>query len=345
MDETVPVVLKQPEKLPLKLLIVLMVLSPPLLLIFGCGFCYLAYRFDLWANPLPAGYSNWLLPRNWDTDSIRDFLGVSIPPDALNLNIEGNMGSLGEYGIDPSLSFAFQASPDSALEFAQGVCSTLYVGYNPLVAVESYTPAPDVVLIRAGGSIHYSHSPNVPDTIMGNRCQRRGWLAEIVLDTADPSLSRVTYHLPSNRYAPEYYTMAKHVDPLGLTFRLYVTGLHERSGKYVLTFPMMCLETASQSQIADYWIFQRNNPMGVFEGADVSISVDDVAQVPAIIENGALKQVRAPDQQNESLERWDYCLSDNWQAGTHTIEMRVTPPQGDTEIFEWSFDVLESQAN
>jgi hypothetical protein len=334
MGETVLNAPKQPSKMPLKLLLLLMLLSPPFFLSLPILLCYIITLIDT-----PPGYSDWFLPREWDANSIGDFLAVRIPADATTLQIEGRKGSLGQYGINPTLEFSFSAAPENALAFVNSVCNIVYVGYNPFASTETYRPVSDSVLVRGGLTIHYSYSPSAPETTLGNRCNRRGYLTEIVLDTADVNMSRVFYRLQANRNHPEYYAMAELVMPLE-NFQLYATGLREQGQTFVLTYPMICLETGFLFRNVDYGFYV--NRIEAYEDSEIALFVDDILQPSASIQDGALKEMRSPNDNTESLERWDYCLSNDWQAGTHTVQMRVTPPQGDIEVFEWTFDVLES---
>jgi hypothetical protein len=317
------------------------------------GLCAVAYQIDVRMNPRPPGYSDLFDSSAWDTNSISEFLGVQIPADASNLQIEGEKGFLSAaYGTIPRLQFSFHAPPESATTFVQHFCSgTLHPGYNPLESEETLSPRPDSVLIRGRGTIHYSHSPGVPQTIRGNRCVLRdrtfeSFLHEIVLDTSNPDNYIVHYRLPyrPNGNPGEFYIPAQVVTPLGDEFRLYVTGLQEETSSddensYRLTYPTICLETAPiAARRFDHWHF--NPPQVSYIGAAVDISIDRISQ-PAAIINDASALVYRSTENDTLLSKWNYCLTDNWEIGTHTVEMSIRFSNGEPQNYEWAFEVIE----
>jgi hypothetical protein len=136
--------------------------------------CSMAYQIDRLQNPLPPGVVGFFDSSAWDKDSISYFLGVEIPADADDLQFEGIQGRLGSFGNFPNLQFSFRASPNSATAFVKAFCNgQLHTGFNPLASVDSYLPSRNAILIRAVGTIHYSHSPSTPHTTAGNRCARQ----------------------------------------------------------------------------------------------------------------------------------------------------------------------------
>jgi hypothetical protein len=310
------------------------------------GLCFAWFQLYKVQNPQPPGYGIFL--ESWDANNIGEFLGVSIPPDAMNLQIEGAMGNLGSFGIMPRLELSFGASPDNATNFANAFCNgVLHPGYNPLISTDFSTPSPSAVLIRAYTTIHYSNSPGVPDTTIGNRCARNSLVEEIVLDTSSHDLYKVMYRL---RYEPnvnpeEYYPPAERVLPLGNTFRLYVTGLREEEAEdshlYILSYPTICLETANRYYTGNdyYWMFHSEN-MRRYQGAQVSISIDGLPrQTARIADYGVLIPISNAANSDVNYDLWQYCLNEDWQAGSHAVQMKVEPLQGSSETFQWEFVV------
>ncbi|HEX2906065.1 MAG TPA: hypothetical protein VHO69_04350 [Phototrophicaceae bacterium] len=249
-------------------------------------------------------------------------------------------------GTKPGLKFRFRSSPQTADTFVQAFCDgRLYPGYNPLVAIDSARPAPDALLIRTAGSIHYSRSLGVPDTVWGNRCILRGnWsVYEIVIDRSQTDTYTVSFDLPydANVNPWEYYPRAEYVAPLGTAYRLYVTGLYEDApGLYSLTYPTICLITNELPLVWDYWEFHREERPDD-SGAVVQIQLDGRPQPSAYITRGSgLAPIGlALDKSTIS----NYCLTADWTVGTHQVRMVITPPTGTERVFEWDF-VVKPQA-
>jgi hypothetical protein len=229
--------------------------------------------------------------------------------------------------------------------FCDGV---LHAGYDPLTAVDSSQPLEGAILIRDGGTIHYSRSDGTPPTVHGNRCARyatRGrnrapiWIEEIALDTSDPNLYHVSYHLPyepNSSYPEESYPRAQIIRPFGNRIRWSITGLREEAGKFVLAYRTICMETAS---LAPHFDVFSSNPqiMAKYIGADVTIFIDGTEQAPARI--AEFGQYLLPVGREDPPDRWQYCLSADWEAGNHNMRIVVSAISGDTLTLEWKFTV------
>ena len=307
-------------------------------------------QFYYWFHPSPAGYTNWFERSNkWNADEISAFLNVDLPIDTADLMIEGTLGVLGSRGKLPQLRFEFRASPQNAEGFLNAFCDGIFhAGYNPLEAVDLALPAEESLLIRVGGSIHYSQSPNVPLSIRGNRCmrfdERSGslWVEEWALDTSNPAEYQVLYRLPysANGNPAEFYPQARFVNPAGNHFRLYVTGISSttESGVYSIDYPILCFQTVSPPFQYDFFYW---NPdfMQPFNGATVAVFVDNIEQPPArVSEHGSLTPLHINT--TSPLPRWSYCLETRgWQHGRHPVDLRIQPVSSEAMNISFLVDI------
>jgi hypothetical protein len=311
----------------------------------GIAVIFLSYKLQ---RPLPPlGYADFFDSHHWNAENIGAFIGIPIPTDSVNLQIDGRLGSTGSYGIDPRLAFTFRSSPQTAMNFINAFCDgVFYPGYNPLIAIDSSSPVPGAVLVRANGTIHYSISPDVPETTMGNRCAQEQWIIDIMIETADPTLYTLSYRLNDNATGDpsNSYPHAETITPLDPDFRLYATGLHEEqttSGEviYQLVYPTICLQTQHEGLIFDYWTHHAAD-FEPYLGSSIALFIDGERLPPArVTANGALIDIS--DDETVLRRGWNYCFTQDWRPGTHTVEMRVSPLQGPVRTFEWSFEVEE----
>ncbi|MBN8594420.1 MAG: hypothetical protein J0M33_21870 [Anaerolineae bacterium] len=283
----------------------------------------------------------------WNRDNVGYFLNALLPDEIQDFTVQGEMGQLGSYGFLPTLSFSFTASPDVAEAFVSHFCDgVLYAGFDPFNSINSSVPTSNSILVRGNGTIHYASSKNVPASTKGNRCVRRDervgphahWLEEFVLDTGNPDRYMISYNLaydPDNPVAETRYPRAEVITPLGDRFRLYVTGFSMVGSTYFLRYPTICMETRGSVYIWDNFAM---NPdiMKPFTDATMAISIDDLEQPPAII-SGRWLSLRPAD--SDSTDFWQYCLTEDWEPGTHTMKLIVTPPTGESANFEWTFVV------
>src|SRR5258708_204370 len=310
--------------------------------------CFASLQLDKWQHPPSPGYADWLDSSDWDVKSISDFLGVRLPSNADVIHIEGGRGREGSYGVMPRLQFSFKSPSASAASFIGAFCNgVMYQGYNPLKSEDSYLPSPNAILIRGQGTIHYSQSPGVPETIFGNRCERKSWIEEFVIDKSDSRQFVVSYRLSyvANVNPEEYYPRAQTVAPFGNKFRFYITGLREEKSQgsqsvYVLSYPTMCFETSDLALMWDYWQLTSEANLDQYQGASVKITIDGTVQQPAKITNwGHLIDAS----HNAPLAKWDYCLTGTWQLVVHSVEMVVAPVKRSPKMFNWQFEVRPTQ--
>jgi len=256
------------------------------------------------------------------------------------------MGLVGSYGIMPRLSFQFDAPPDDAMQFVEQFCDgILHPGYYPFNSINSSEPSDDAILIHNGTTLYYSSSPNIPETILGNRCARHQdlyeqnkwfWEEEFVVDKANPNLYRVYYNLPfeANRDSSEQYPTAKSINPFGERFRLNITGFNS---EHVLVYHTVCMET---SEIRHYTINFEPDSMIDFAEAEISISIDGIEKPNAFVSNPELS-LQLSDT-NRPFQKWQYCLNADWEVGTHTMRIQVKRTRSDILELKWDFTVPES---
>ncbi len=282
----------------------------------------------------------------WNRDNVSYFLNTSLPDEIQSLMVEGKMGQLGSYGFLPTLSFSFTASPEVAEAFASHFCDgVLYAGFDPFNSINTSVPTTHSILVRGTGTIHYASSKDAPASIKGNRCARydervgahTSWLEEIVLDSSNPDQNKISYNLaydPDNPVAEIRYPRAETITPLD-RFRLYVTGFSLVGSTYFLRYPTFCMETRGSLYVWDDFAF-KSDIMKSFTDATMAILIDDLEQPPAII-SGRWLSLRPAD--SDSTDFWQYCLTADWEPGTHTMKLIVTPPTGESANFEWTFVV------
>lgn len=100
-------------------------------------------------------------------EEIEDLIDAKIPKDAVDIEYSSQRG----YGFFIRLSF--KAPPESALQFANSLCSgVLYQGYDPFNAVNSSLKH-GAHLIRATDFVYYSYSPDATKHLLGKSVSRR----------------------------------------------------------------------------------------------------------------------------------------------------------------------------
>ncbi len=293
-------------------------------------------------KPRIPGFVDIFESKVWNRDNVGYFLNTSLPDEIQDFTVEGTMGLLGSYGFLPTLSFSFIASPEVAEAFVSHFCDgVLYAGFDPLNSINTSVPTSHSILVRGNGTIHYASSEDAPASINGNRCARydervgahTSWLEEIALDSSNPDRNKVSYNLayaPGNPVAETRYPRAETITPLD-RFRLYVTGFSLVGSTYFLRYPTICMETHALSLVGNHFAFNT-----IFAGATMTILIDGVEQPRAIISDRELS-LRPAD--SDSTDFWQYCLTEDWEPGTHTMKLIVTPPTGESANFEWTFVV------
>jgi hypothetical protein len=323
------------------------------------GLCYGWLTNKLPWQSLPPGSVDIFMSNEWDRESISHFLDIPIPQDATGLEIEGIMGRVGSLGMLPQLAFSFHAPPESAWKFATAFCDgVLYSGYNPFESVETSWPTSESIFFHGIWDIHYSHSRNFPDTILGNRCVRIDrrqkskygpvdWLEEIVIDMSNPTDYVVSYRLPD---APQgttdaYYLIADAIMPFD-DFYFLVSGVRRNTAPtadtdYRIAWDTMCLETAWTGRWHwDYVFSNWHERMEGYHNSDVEILVDEIALPPVRMDGRKLVPLTKPS----TTRYWNYCLdTTEWGVGSHTMRIIVSPPEGEELELEWTFEIQEQQ--
>jgi hypothetical protein len=276
---------------------------------------------------------------------IRDYLGVPLPANARNIQYAV---SEGPYNFH--LYLTFQAPPESANRFADHFCyGILHSGYDPLNAINTGVPTSHSVFIT-DHAFHYSHAPNTPNSVFGNRCTiYSGIILQIKLDRSNPDLYGVTVYIPhplSQERLPreDYDGNAIHPFPLeDIVFPLSVWGMQKDGEGFVLNFPEVCIETSLGYPF--HW-----QPIFNFEGfqnASFQLKIDDQPIGPALIsDTGYLTPIDSPESQIIGIHRSAkrYCFLSKLTSGTHTMTIDVDTIVGSHYSYSWDFDVPDDLA-
>ena len=116
----------------------------------------------------------------WTINSIVDYLGTSLPTDAVEIAYDGNTGRMGW------LNLSFESSSQSMGEFLSKFCDgILHQNYDPFQAIDIDEPIDGAYLITMRDASYYSYSPDVVDTIFGIRCLGKDQ-TQIVVDKSTP---------------------------------------------------------------------------------------------------------------------------------------------------------------
>jgi hypothetical protein len=361
-------VLKHGLSITKKLFILLLLsvgLSIPLVVIVVVGLFFFP------PYPLPPGYTDIFPSRDWSVPVIEELIDRPFPTSAQDITFDGTIGTLGSYGITPSLEFLFRASPEDATAFAYSFCEgVLHQGYDPFNALDSEFPSSGDILISGDRFLYYSSSPNVNLNIAGNRCIRVDgrnpnrfgnpyiWFEEIALELYESeSLATVRYRLPyePNGYsAPVLYPVGYNVNPLDDQFSVYVSGIFDIKlyqlslpligiaisnsesvgATFVQTYPIMCFSSRGwvHTQYDRFWNAELLLP---YQQAELSIFIDDVLLLNTTLnERGVMFD---PTYQ-------EFCFDTTWGAGLHTVRLDVQRADGVRESFDWQFFTPEDIA-
>lgn len=127
----------------------------------------------------------------WTLGEFQAYFTGEIPKDATEI----------DYFCDPVYGLlSFKAPPASAVEFADRFCYGFrYQGYDPFSATDDEEPKGGFLIRTERSHYYYSHSPNPPSTIYGNRCFdfKRGGLHQILVDQSNPDIYIVKLDISS----------------------------------------------------------------------------------------------------------------------------------------------------
>lgn len=121
----------------------------------------------------------------WNITSINELLGVSIPPNANDVEYTGHSRRGGR------LNLTFNAGEEQVTEFVSMLCNNLYQGYDPFNAIDVSEPTDNAHFIEIGNVAYYSYSLNTPQTKYGTRCFSSRGQIQAVLDKSDVDRSLV----------------------------------------------------------------------------------------------------------------------------------------------------------
>lgn len=266
--------------------------------------------------------------REWDLRGISEYIGTEYPDDARV--IENKSRVFPRY---IALDVTFETLPESVSKFTSGICGgTLHAGYDPFQAINIHAPLHDTHLIKASTFAYYSYSPDVPDTLLGNRCRGiYGHIQQISVDTTNPQHYLVRFEQPADCGAavlPCFGEYTSKINPIP-ELPFIVIGLDEN---YQLIGDEFCLEARGS--------FVNANPpeYDYLIGAAVNVAIDNQPMPPAHISKyWVLMPDSARNSSNDIL--FNHCFLQNWSSGAHTVTINVVPVDGNPSSFSWEFFV------
>jgi hypothetical protein len=277
--------------------------------------------------------------------------GEVLPPDAENITFEEFPG----LGRAYYYKLQFSASPGSVARFASTMCEgQLYQGYDPFNSVNTSVPTSNSILVRTWLSLHYSHSPDAPDRMYGNRCVGYRWVGQITVDKTDLNLHVVTvvsegnndYSTVDDDVTTEEYvypgidSVAPPLHDIEFSeFPFMVIGVQRVDGEYVVMGDTICLETQTMAVYNANFIIGTKY-VGPFSGSTVEISVDNYPLPTAYISEVTWKLMLLSDAGTRlPYGRWNYCVSPDLESGMHSMTLNVTTVDGEEHQYSWDFRV------
>ncbi|GIK64643.1 MAG: hypothetical protein BroJett018_24370 [Chloroflexota bacterium] len=289
-----------------------------------------------------------LLPVKWNFKEIVDYIDADYPEGAVDIEYDSDHDNRTFF-----IALRFKARPAEVMKFVESICDgVLYQGYDPFDTIDGGKPSMGAKLIVDSGGSYYSHSPNAPQSLFGNRCQLElgsGRWEHIRVDTSDPNLYEVRYEIPvgglSRDYSPQLFFdgttplwRTEYINPT-TRFPFMIVGLMSTNNQYILVGETICFETRRDFE---YWTDKTPGlPASIYPrnliGTRVAIFIDDVIVIDTTISDRWT--LSHPDQNDVDFDLlFNYCVfQKNWQSGTHTITLHVDMPdfQGET----WTFEV------
>lgn len=274
---------------------------------------------------------------------MEQILGARLPSDAVDIIYDG------ERGYAAYITLSFKASSEATLEFAKHICDgVLHQGYDPYNALNtSQKPDQKPYLIQYDNFnfSYYSYSPNTPDTVWGNRCWPfRTGLYQIRIDHTNPTLSELRFD-QLNQHSPLWGEDRKcnlipcssigdnFIRPAREDLPLIIIGMTSKDdSSYGVVTDEVCLEFQMDYVLGFGW--SQVEKWKYLIGATVDVMVDDVSQGLAYIsENELLTRIG-----NEPYHpNYDYCFTQNWTPGIHTLWMTIKPHTQVSKTYTWEF--------
>ncbi|MCQ3933231.1 MAG: hypothetical protein DPW16_22520 [Chloroflexi bacterium] len=316
--------------------------SMALIILFGCvGPCLVVVAFTQVFPDFTHKIELRLLGSmvEWNFEDIVEYLDVPYPEGATDIQYRSNRFDRTFY-----LELSFKAPPASALRFAEGICGgILYQGYDPFNALATSDPMPGVHLVKNGRFTYYSYSPQASQQLFGHRCPslKNGRTQLILLDKTDARFYQVRYEVgTSSNYQlynlPTLSIGNNYINPMHNFRPFMMVGVAFTDPGYRLVTEEVCFETRQRYTAAVDDIYDD------FIGAKVEIWVDDKKMEDAYISQYWVlspKRKEAPDE----LFLFNHCLFQEWKSGKHTVEVRITPKEGNSISYSWEFSVEKNQ--
>jgi hypothetical protein len=128
---------------------------------------------------------SWFAP--WTFEYVQEYYIGHLPEDAANVEYSNR-------NTDLYASVSFSASPVSTNQFVTQFCyGKLYAGYDPFNAIDAPDAETSILIRTEENHFYYSHSPNIPSTVFGNRCydSEQGGIIQIRIDQTNADLYQV----------------------------------------------------------------------------------------------------------------------------------------------------------
>jgi hypothetical protein len=229
----------------------------------------------------------------------------------------------------------FDAPPTDAQNFVNQFCERiLYPGYDPFAAVDIAEPFTFAFHIELGDYGYYSYSPNVAESVLGNRClfTRSGGQVQIRLDATNPDLYSVKL---DKRFSCE---AACHFVPLDIAHPIpdspiAVLGVNETGGTYILEDGEVCVGFELWTvALREQW------PMMLGGHAVIRLENEEIAELN-ISTDGTITHDNIENHANQGFKPYFHCFPANRREGPNDLTISISTSDGQELSYSWEFFV------
>jgi len=297
-------------------------------LILGVAFVILSFGKDIILS-----LRLFLSEPLWNLDYISESLRTSIPNEATNINIDGQMGHLS------ILKLSFQAPAEATIDFAENLCNgSLYPHFDPFNAIyvaesPSYEYA---VTLQFDGEYtstepFYSYSPAAKDTDLGNWCRQDGFALTLFrIDTSIADLYTVQlYYSPSSFIYGPFDDASVDVKIDGSPILLRGLRQNRQNGHYFVSgVDHICLEIDPLNFLGD------RQQLELLE-AQAEISINGGAPLFAYISEDGFLTISGGEANNDYFT---ICPELPASASSYDLQIRLQLTNATEENYIFSFD-------